>query len=184
MKSYFNTIRLSVRHFGSIASIAVCGMLLALVVILSFFTVNVSPLLKIGFSFLPVAASGMLFGPVAGGVVGALGDVITFMLHPTGPYFPGFTLDGFLSGFVYGLIIYGRPVTLRRSLVAKAAVTVLVSLLLNPLWLSVLYGKAFFAVVSARVAANLVQLPVNVALLFAMLKVMEKSHISQLRMKQ
>ncbi len=176
MKNLFNSIRLSARSFGSIASLAVCGMLVALEVILGFFTVPVSPLLKIGFAFLPVAACGMLFGPVAGGIAGALGDVVSYLIQPTGPYFPGFTLNGFISGFVYGMFLYRRPVTLPRSFAAKAVITVVISLLLNPLWLSVLYGKAFFAVVSARIVTNLIELPVDAAILFAVLKVTEKSH--------
>lgn len=176
MKNLINSIRLSTRSLGSVASLAVCGMLVALKVILGFFTIPVSPLLKVGFDFLPVAVCGFLFGPIAAGSVGALCDIVTYLLRPAGPYFPGFTLNGFISGFVYGAILYRRPVTLPRSLAAKATLTVLISLLLNPLWLSVLYGKAFFAVVSARIVTNLIELPVDTAILFTVLKVTEKSH--------
>lgn len=180
LKKLFNSIRLSAQDFGSIRTIAVCGMLLALKVVLGMFTVNVSSLLKIGFSYLPVAAAGMLFGPVGGGIVGAVGDVVSYFVQPTGPYFPGFTLNAFLSGFVYGLLLYRRPVRAVRVFSAKALVTLLVSFLLNPLWLSVLYGKAFLAVVSARIATNLVMLPIDAGMLLALLKILEKGHVTQL----
>lgn len=176
MKNLIDSIRLSARSFGSVATLAVCGMLVALEVILGFFTVPVSPLLKVGFAFLPVAVCGMLYGPLAAGSVGALCDIVSYLIQPIGPYFPGFTLNGFISGFVYGAILYRRPVTLPRSLAVKAVITVLISFLLTPLWLSVLYGKAFLAVVSARLVTNLIELPVDVALLYAVLKVTEKSH--------
>lgn len=177
MKNVFNSVKLSFHGLGEVATIAACGMLLALKVVLGMFTLNVSPLLKIGFSFLPIAAAGMLFGPVAGGAVGALGDVVSYLISPTGPYFPGFTLNAFLSGFLYGAFLFRKPVTLLRSALAKTSVTVLVNLLLNPLWLAVLYSKAFLAVLSARIVTNLILLPVDIALLFLLLKVMEKEPI-------
>lgn len=181
MKSYLNSIRLSARNLGNITTVAVCGMLLALSIILGFFTVPVSHLLKIGFSFLPIAAAGILFGPVTGGTVGALGDIVGYMIRPAGAYFPGFTVSGFVSGFLYGLILYRKPVTLRRSVLAKAAVSGAVSFLLNPLWLSILYGKAFWAIFSVRVVGNLAEFPIDAFLLFMMLKLMGKSPVSRLK---
>lgn len=179
MKKSFSSIRLSAREFGNVRTTAVCGMLLALRLVLSLFTVDVTPLLKVGFSFLPVAAAGMLFGPVAGGVVAALGDLIGSFIKPTGAYFPGFTLNAFITGFLYGLILYHRPVKLLRTFAAVAAASFGVSLLLTPLWLALIYGKAFWAVVSARFLTNLVMLPVQTALLYALLKVLEKCHVPQ-----
>ncbi|QNK41622.1 folate family ECF transporter S component [Caproicibacter fermentans] len=180
MKIFFNSVKLSNGRSG-VMSLAACGMLLALDVILGMFTLNLSPILKIGFSFLSVAAAGMLFGPVAGGTVGALGDIISYFINPTGPYFPGFTLNAFLSGAVYGWFLYKKPVTLLRSVLAKTVVTVLVSLCLNPLWLSVLYSKAFFAVLSARIVTNLILLPIDFLLLFGLLKVMEKEPLFHMK---
>ena len=179
MKKQLNSVRLSARGLTSVPVITACGMLLALKVVLGLFTVNVSSLLKIGFSFLPIAVAGLLFGPVAGGIVGAAGDVVSYFISPTGPYFPGFTLNAFLSGFLYGAVLFRKPVRLWRVFSAKASVTVLVSLLLNPLWLSVLYGKGFIAVFSTRVVTNLVMLPVEAAMLFIVLKVLEKAHVPQ-----
>ena len=182
MKNRFNSAKLSsAPRLGGIATVAACGMLLALEVVLGMFTLNVSPLLKIGFSFLPVAAAGMLFGPVAGGTVGALGDVVSYFISPMGPYFPGFTVNGFLSGFLYGLFLYRKPVTLLRTLLAKVSVTTLINLLLTPLWLAVLYSRAFIAVLSARVATNLALLPVDIALLYVLMKGMEKEPFFHLR---
>jgi ECF transporter S component (folate family) len=158
-----------------------CGMLLALKVVLGMFTLNVSPVLKIGFSFLPVAAAGMLFGPLAGGMVGALGDIVSYFISPTGPYFPGFTLNAFLAGFLYGLFLYKKNVTFVRTFCAKASVTVCVSFLLNPLWLSVLYSKAFFVILSARIVTNLILLPIDVLLLFGLLKTMKREPLFHIR---
>jgi ECF transporter S component (folate family) len=180
LKNFFNSAKLTQKRTG-VLILAGCGMLLALKVVLGMFTLNLSPILKIGFSFLPIAAAGMLFGPAAGGTVGALGDIVSYLINPAGPYFPGLTLNAFLSGTLYGLFLYKKPVTLLRTALAKTSVTVLVSLFLNPLWLSVLYSKAFLAVVSARIATNLILLPIDILLLFGLLKAMEKEPLFHIR---
>ena len=51
------------------------------------------PALRIGFGQVPVMLAGILFGPGAGAVTGALADLIGSTLFPIGPYFPGFTLS-------------------------------------------------------------------------------------------
>lgn len=183
LKKIFSSIRLSAQDFGNVRTIAACGMLLALNIVLGFFRVNISSFLRISFAYLPVAAAGMLFGPIAGGVVGIAGDVISYFIQPTGPYFPGFTLNAFLSGFLYGLLLYRRPVKLLRVFSVKALLTFLISFVLNPLWLSILYGKAFFVIVSTRIASNLIMLPIETAMLLALLKILEKGHVLQLMRK-
>ena len=180
MKNFFNSAKLSNKR-SRVILLATCGMLLALKTILGFFTLNLSPVLKVGFSFLPIAISGLLFGPITGGTVGALGDIISCLITPTGPYFPGFTLNAFLSGAVYGLFFYKKSITLLRVALAKTTVTVLISLCLNPLWLSVLYSKAFWAVVSARAATNFILLPIDILLLYGVLKVVEKEPLFHIR---
>lgn len=174
MKKFLNSMRLSARNFNNVSTVAVCGMLLAMKAVLGMFTIVVTPQLKIGFSFLPIAVGGMLFGPVVGGVLGAAGDILSYLIKPAGPYFPGLTISGFVGGFIYGLILYKKPATLVRSFFAKLAVTLSVSFLLDPFWLSIMYGKSFIAVFMGRVATNSILFPINVAMLYTLLKIVEK----------
>lgn len=176
MKKILSDLRLSTQNFGRISAISVCGMLLALKVVLGFFTISVSNLLRIGFSFLPIAVSGMLFGPAVGMAMGAAGDVLTYIIHPTGPFFPGLTLNAIVSGFLYGVILYRKPVTLLRTFSVKAIDTVLISLLLNPLWLCILYGKAFPVVLASRITTNLIMLPIETVLLYAVLRLLDQQY--------
>lgn len=63
------------------------------------------PALRIGFGSLPIIISGILFGPLVGGVVGTVADLIGFMLNPMGgAYFPGFTISAALNGVIPGLL--------------------------------------------------------------------------------
>ena len=88
--------------------------------------------LKIGLSFLPVAAA------APGGLTGALGDLIGAILFPVGPYFPGFTLSSFLDGYLYGLI-FRRSLSRKAILLAVFLTQVGISFVLNTYWLSVLF---------------------------------------------
>jgi ECF transporter S component (folate family) len=152
-------------------------MLIALSVILSFFTIQLSDVLKIGFSFIPLAMGGMLFGPAVGGVMGVVGDILGYFVKPSGPFFPGFTLNALITGAIYGFFFYRRPVTLRRCVLASLTVVIVINLLLNPLWLSILYGHAFIALVSVRIIKNIVMFPINTALLYASLRLLERAGI-------
>mgnify|MGYP003278994836 CR=1 FL=1 len=98
--------------------------------------------LKIGLSFLPVAAAGLAGGPLAGGLTGALGDIIGATLFPVGPYFPGFTLSAFLDGAVYGYFL--RKGATRRAILLSVLVTQIgISLCLNTFWLALLFHTSW-----------------------------------------
>src|SRR6056297_4285588 len=61
---------------------------------------------RIGFGALPIIFAGVAFGPVAGGIVGALGDLMGYFINPMGAYMPHFTLTSFLTGFIPGVIVF------------------------------------------------------------------------------
>lgn len=62
------------------------------------------PALRINFTSVPIILSGIICGPLAGLLAGALSDVICFVVKPGGAFFPGFTLSSALVGFIPGLI--------------------------------------------------------------------------------
>ena len=93
---------------SSILKLVVCGLLTALGVILGgLLSIPAMPFgsytLKIGFGVLPVLLAGVLFGPVYGGIVGALTDLLQALLFPKGAYMPWFTLVGIFFGLIPGL---------------------------------------------------------------------------------
>ncbi|AUS98618.1 folate transporter [Clostridium thermosuccinogenes] len=153
------------------------GMLVALNVILTFFDISLSNVLRISFSFLPLAMGGMLYGPVVGGAMGVVGDILGYLARPDGPFFPGFTLNALLSGALYGLFLYKRPVKLKSVIAVSLLITVSINLLLNPVWLSMMYGNAFIVLLTGRIVKNVIMFPINTALLFAALKLVERVKI-------
>ena len=75
-----------------------------------------------------------------------------------------------MRGFLYGVFFYRRRVTLPRVAAAHLSVVVIVTLVLNPLWLSIMFGDAFIALVSMRLVKNIVMFPIEVGLLYFRLK--------------
>ncbi len=179
MKRLVRLIRSSTNEMKSVSTISVAGMLVAISVVLSFVKIVLSPVLEISFSFLPLASGGLLYGPVVGGIMGMLSDVLGYFVQPNGPFFPGFTLNAVISGALYGFFLYKKPVSLKRVIIVSALITILVNLLLNSLWLSMMYGKAFVVLLSARIIKNLVMFPVNTALLMVLLKFIERFRIQR-----
>ncbi len=160
----------SFKEFKKLRSLTGLGMCLALGVILSFFfSVQLSQELKLTFSFLPLALIGMMYGPSCGFIAGAALDLICYVIKPTGPYFPGFTLTTALTGLVFGLFLYKGQTKLWRMAAAKVLINLLLNLLLNSLWLKLLYGSAFWAMLPTRLVKNAALLPIEIALLWLIL---------------
>ena len=134
----------------STRTLTTLAMLIAIEVILSrFLSVNAWNI-KIGFGFIPVVIAAVLYGPLAGGIVGALSDFIGALLFPIGTYFPGFTLSSFLMGVVFGLFLSKKQSWL-QGLAAVGINQFILGLFLNTFWISVLYGSPYVPLLATRV---------------------------------
>lgn len=171
MTAMWKESALELKNLRSITGIA---MLLALSIVLDAFSIRITPTLKIGVGFLVTALLGMLYGPVTAGVAAAAGDIIKYILKPIGAYFPGFTLTAILGGVIYGMFFYHRKPTVWRVIASKTLINLLLNCVLNTLWSSILYGKAFFAILPARVIKNLTYLPFQCVMLYVVLLLMSQ----------
>jgi len=125
-----------------------------------------TPLLRIGFSFLPVAMCSILLGPLAGGIAAAIGDIIGATLFPTGPFFPGLTLSAFLSGALYGLFTYRRAPSFISALIPVVINNVFVNIVMGTFWLSIILNKGYIALLPGRVTKNLLLIPIEAGMIF------------------
>lgn len=146
------------------------GLFIALEVVLTRFIAIQTPIVRIGFGFIPIALSAIMFGPVVGGVTGALADIIGMALFPKGAYFPGFTLSAFLGGAIYGLFLYKKPVTVIRVGAAVLLIKVFVDLLLNTVWLHMIMNKAILVLLPTRIVSNAAMFPVQTLVIFMVWK--------------
>lgn len=177
MKKLLTLITDSSREFKKVSTITTCAMFGAMSVVLGYYTIRVTPNLKIGMGALPNELVDYLFGPVVGSLFGGAMDVIKFMMKPDGGFMPGFTLSAMLAAFIYGLFLYQKPLSLKRMLVAKLLVAVLCNIILGTYWLTLLNGKAFFAILPARIIKNLIQWPVDSLLFFLVATTLEKAGV-------
>ena len=155
----------------SLRTIVSLSLLTALEIVLNrFLSINAWNI-KIGFSFVPVVIGAMLFGPLGGGAIGALGDFIGALLFPIGPYFPGFTLTAFLMGAVFGFLLKKE----RSFPFVFGAVVInqfILGLFLNTLWISLLYGSPYVPLLMTRLVQAAVLTVAQIAIILALVCVM------------
>lgn len=165
----------SLRSLSRTRTITTVGLLLAIQMVLSSYgVIEVTDSLKISLAHLALAPTAILFGPVAAGLQGALSDILGFMIKPTGPYFPGFTLTACLLGVIYGIALYKTKRTIWHIIFVRVAVCLLLNITLNTVFLTMLYGPSRLATLPLRIVKNLIQLPIDCLLLSAVCKAVQR----------
>ncbi len=142
-------------------SLCVLAMLTALTVILAVYgTIRVGNYIKIPTKFVSVFITAAIYGPVWGGVVAALGDVLNAFLVPVGPWLPQITAMEFAYGLIFGLCFYAKKEEsyLWRTILCALLLSLIdiapMSLLLT--WVG--YFPSFGAAVSIRALASALKL--------------------------
>ena len=162
-------------------TLTVAAMLTAIGIILGFFKLPINQLIEIRFGSLPICMAGMLFGPGVAGVVGALVDIGGYLVKPTGPFFPGFTVSGIVGGIIFGLMLHKKKITFLRVLMTQIVYTVIVGVIMNSYWLSLLYLKdGYIAAIVARLPKELIMIPVYTVLIYSVLKAYDKVKVGAL----
>ncbi len=171
-KLYLNSFKeLKVTH-----NLVLCGLMAALAVVLNYTTsIFITPNIRIGFSGLPNRVIEYLFGPWVGSIFGATLDILKYLLKPDGgAFFFGYTFNVMVAGVIYGSVLYKKPVRIWRIFIAELLTKTIVNCGLNTLWLAVLNGNAFMAILPARVIKNIIMLPIDTAILFFVLTFVTK----------
>jgi len=157
--------------------LSLLAMFIALQIVLSkFLMLQLAPSVRLSIDSVPILLAGIWFGPIAGGIVGALADFLGTILFPTaGTYFPlltvAFSLIGFTAGLLSLVIEQKRPY-LRIALIVIVS-EIVGSYLFKSFALSILVGAPFVVMLSARALPVSIVMIVNtmlVILLNRMLK--------------
>ena len=157
----------SLHEFTVTKNLVLCGLMAAIAIVLSMVaSISIGPYVKIGFSGIPNRIVEFLFGPVVGCIFGGALDLLKFMIKPDGPFFFGFTFNVMLAGLIYGCLLYHKPLSIKRIVLAEFLVKLIVNCGLNTLWISMLYGKAFFVLLPMRLLKNVIMLPIDSAIVF------------------
>ncbi len=112
--------------------------------------------------FLPIAAAGVMFGPLWSGGAYVIADLIGTLLTGQTPIVT-ITICKFVFGAIFGLFFYKKDITLPRIVLCVAAISLFVDLIGMPLALMPLYNKGIFVIFVERLPQVGVMLPVRVA---------------------
>ena len=200
--TFFANFNKSAKELKSVRCLAVTAIFIALDLVLKTVTITVSTNLKISFAFLALASIGMLYGPTVSLLAGIVTDVIGFFTIPqSGGFNPMFTVVEAMGAMIYGMFLYNIKFSdaqtrngkfavksdikqLLRIVLAKVTVIVVCNLILTPIALIVtnsmeagtfVYAPTL-AKYPARLLKNLIQCPVDCALLLAVLPIISGAY--------
>lgn len=170
----------SVGEFPKVESLTIAGMLLAVRVVLGYFSnfsLTIIPTIKFTFSFLPISICSALLGPVMGIIVGGLGDILSFIINPQGAYFFGWTLNAMLTGLVYGLLLYKNNITVIRTAISRVIIAFVIEVPLGTYWLIIsgVSQKAYKVLFASRAIKQLAFIVFEVVLILIIGNVVIKS---------
>lgn len=120
------------------------------------------------------------FGPKYSTIIALLGDLIGALLFPFGAYFPGYTLSQAIIGLIYGIFLYeneNKKITdskfLIRLIISSILSLIGVGIFITGIWVHITAGKAYVAVLSARVVTQLIMIPIQVVVMFGLRKLLK-----------
>ena len=167
----FQLIKRSASNFKKVYALVGTALFMGLNILIAEFKIVLIPkMLEVGFATLAFAACGYVYGPIMTGIAGVLCDGIKFFLNPSGAYMPLFAINEFLTGFIYGCFFYKKEIKLWRVITARLIIVILINLILTPLWLHILYGNSLWVLIQARLLKNIVKFPIDVFLVYTVLK--------------
>jgi len=164
--------------------IVVIALLIALEIILTRFLVIQTPTLRLSLGFVPIAIMAIMYGPIYAGIGAALADIIGVSFFSPYPLFPGFTLTAALTGIVYGLFLYNhheRHYGKIRIWIAVLIVTIILQFGLDTLWLQIITGDGFLALLPSRIIRTLIMVPVQLVAIHLIVSQRFYSHIVRAR---
>ncbi|RVU54394.1 folate family ECF transporter S component [Anaerosphaera multitolerans] len=148
------------------------------IILTRFLSIMVTENIRIGFGPIPIMLTGLFYGPIVGGIVGFVADIVGVLINPMGSAIhPGFTfssiLTGALPGIVYMLFLRkkGKDGNFKLAVVISVLlVAIIINLLLNTLWLSGLYGNPYMIVLIPRLPKIIIQGIVEIVVMMFLYK--------------
>ena len=121
-------------------------------------------IVRIGFGGYPIIFTGIVFGPAAGAIVGAVGDIIGYFINPMGPYMPHFTMVAALTGIIPGVIMLlfkdkESKTSFWRLLLAIGIGQIITSVFMTPYFMETLFKIPMITTVPGRAITQAVQIP-------------------------
>ena len=158
---------------SKIRKLCTVSMLIAVSVVLgAYLTVRIGGGIKITFKFVTVFMSAYLFGPIVGGLVGLLSDIIAFFLSPTASFLPQVSAIEFVYGFIFGIMFYKKDMSILKIVICAAIQMLIINLFGTSYVLKGFFGDKYSAAVLTRLPTAIL----NTGIQIVMLSVLSKNN--------
>ena len=158
----------------SIRDICLIGLLMAITALLSIFcTFRIGTIVKIPLKFVSVFVAASIYGPIWGGICGAVGDILNCLLAPVGPFVPQITVLEFLSGAIYGIFFLSMAKT-NKGYFLKCILCALSQFILSAFLATFIYTywlgwfSGFWQAFIVRIGAALVNFVLQLSVLLSL----------------
>lgn len=165
----------------SVQTIATLAILMAAqVVIAQLLTIHTFDI-KISLSFIPIVIAARLYGAYGGAVVAGIGDIVGYIVHPVGAWFPPITITYAVVGIMFGLF-FKKKYNITRILIAVIISEWVFSLFITTFWISVLgynsqdtmFWDFYFTKVALRIPQVVVHTVLKAVIIPVMFKAMDR----------
>lgn len=147
--------------------IAVLGVLMALGLALTGVSIPLGPNNRLSFGFIVNAIIGLLYGPWVAGFAAVGDDLLSsFLFGAQGNFFIGFTLTAFVGSFIYGWFLHRKNITWKHVLISVLLNTIFSNLVLNTLWIHILYQTPIVVLLATRIPQNLIMAPIRFIVIY------------------
>lgn len=193
MKSFFLMFSQSANEMKKISTLTVCGMMMALSIVLRNLALNITADLRITFSFFGIMVIAMLYGPVVCVIANVGVDVLGYFLDgfKARDYNFGLLAVKILMALIYGIILYNKSTgksIIISGIISRIIVVILCNLVLNSCVLYYCYTNRNFPFMTAgewdafkiwftpRLVKNVVMLPIEMAMIAFLLPAVKTAY--------
>ncbi len=146
------------------------AILIAMSFLLKSFFVLTLPSYRFTFYDIPLMITGIMYGPIIGGLSGLIVDWFNILVPNYATGFNLFTLSSMMWGIIPGLLLFGRKELSMARIINAVLITSIVAFSINTYQLYLFMGSGFLAELPFRVATLLIKLPLQVMVLDILFK--------------
>lgn len=198
MKSFFHSFSKSAKNLKDLRSLTTTAVFIALAIAIKYLDIQLTPDIRISFTFLPICAIGMMYGPTMCGLSYLCCDFLGYITSDkTGqPYDLRLAAIVMLAGIIYGLCLYGADLKEHRKagciklISAKLLTTVICDMTLKTYVLYIMLRNKDFSVFNItketlrpflvyctpRFTKSLILLPIEILLMFLFLPAVKTAY--------
>ena len=140
--------------------------------------------LGISFGYIFLGIGSLLYGPIAGMLMGFLVDNLEFILFPSAyPYFIGYSISSLLSCLIYGLMFYKTKLSFFKVFVSRVFINIFINAILGTIWMGIVANYTSYDMYLTRfifiaLPKNLIYLIPQSIIFFLILKSLSRVFVS------